>query len=157
MQSNIAWPLDCFRSFQNDCKPVFLFWRSVRVRIWISVDDAKIAKEKEPLTLHLLTRKHCLKALRLPVKVNISILIHSLRFFELCSRMYDTISDRNGRMKGKQNTRISFSCTFYYSRGDSINRLSQWDGLTCNYDFNFGYFIEHVTLINGYTEQRHKL
>lgn len=47
----------------------------------ISLGDALIAKEqKEPLSLHLLTRKYLLKALQLLVKVNISILIHSLRF-----------------------------------------------------------------------------
>lgn len=79
MQSNIVWPLDCSRSFQNDYEPVFLLVRSVRVRMLISLGDPMIAKEqKEPLSLHLLTTKYLLKELQLLVKVNISILIHSL-------------------------------------------------------------------------------
>jgi len=158
MQSNIVWPLDCSRSFQNDYEPVFLLERSVRVRMLISLGDAMIAKEqKEPLSLHLLTRKYLLKALHLLVKVNISILIHCLRFFELHSGMYSTISGHNGSVKGKQNTRISFCYIFYYRRGYSIDKSSQSCGLTCNYVFNFGYFTECATLIKEYIEQRHKL
>lgn len=158
MQSNIVWPLDCSRSFQNDYEPVFLLLRSVSIRMLISLGDAMIAKEqREPLCLHLLTRKYLLKALQLLVKVNIFILIHSLKFFESCSGMYNTISGHNGRMKGKQSTRIFFCCIFYYWRGYSVNKSPQWYGLTCNYVFNFGYFIECVTLIKGYTEQRCKL
>lgn len=133
MQSNTVWPLDCSRSFQNDYEPVFLLLRSVKVRILISLGDSMIAKEqKSPLSLHLLTRKYLFKALQLLVKINMSILIYPLRFFELCSGMYNTISGHNGRMKSKQNTGIFFCCIFYYWRGYSINKPSQWHGLTCN-------------------------
>lgn len=158
MQSNIVWPLDCSRSFHNDYEPVFLFLRPVRVRMFISLGDSKIAKEqKEPLSLHLLTRKYLLKALQLLVIANISILIHSLRFFEQCSGISNTLSGHNGRMKGKQNIRTSFCWSFYYWRGHSIIKSSQWCGLTCNYVFNFDYFIQCVTLIKGYPELRCKL
>lgn len=107
MQSNIVWPLDCSRSFQNDYEPVFLLLRSVRVRMLISLGDVMIAKEqKESLSLHLLTRKCLLKALQLLVKANISIFIHSLGFFQSCSGMYNIIFGHNNRIKGKKKKKV---------------------------------------------------
>lgn len=153
------------RLLQNDYEPVFLLLRSLRVRMSISTDDAMIAKEqKEPWRLPLLTRKHCLKAVQLLVKVNISILIHFLLFFEMYSRMYNKMVimvimvERKVKKKKQQNiARMYFSNFFFYWRGYSINKFSQCYDLTCDCVFNFGWFIERVTQIWGYTEQKDKL
>lgn len=108
------------RLLQNDYEPVFLLLRSLRVRMSISTDDAMIAKEqKEPWRLPLLTRKHCLKAVQLLVKVNISILIHFLLFFEMYSRMYNKMVimvimvERKVKKKKQQNIARMYFSNFF--------------------------------------------